>query len=139
MSPPALLLWLKFTPATSRDRRYTDVSDSACGLYEIVGLGFGMVNPPNTNAAVSGMPADQAGVAAAVASTSRLIGISLGVAVIGSIVVSSQNAGGGSIAAASHAGWWICVASAIAVVVIALVSTTERALNTARLVEATTA
>ena len=107
--------------------------------YSVFGLGFGMVNPPITNAAVSGMPADQAGVAAAVASTSRLVGISLGVAIIGSIVVSSQDAGGGSIAAASHAGWWICVACGLAVVVLALVSTTERALNTARLVEAASA
>ena len=107
--------------------------------YSVFGLGFGMVNPPITNAAVSGMPADQAGVAAAVASTSRLVGISLGVAIIGSIVVSSRDASGGSIAAASHPGWWICVACGLAVVVIALVSTTERALNTARLVEAATA
>ena len=107
--------------------------------YSVFGLGFGMVNPPITNTAVSGMPADQAGVAAAVASTSRLVGISLGVAIIGSIVVSSRDAGGGSIAAASHPGWWKCVACGLAVVAIALVSTTERALNTARLVEATTA
>jgi EmrB/QacA subfamily drug resistance transporter len=107
--------------------------------YSVFGLGFGMVNPPITNAAVSGMPADQAGVAAAVASTSRLVGISLGVAIIGSIVVSSRAAGGGSIAAASHPGWWICVACGLVVVVMALVSTTERALKTARLVEAATA
>ena len=107
--------------------------------YSIFGLGFGMVNPPITNAAVSGMPADQAGVAAAVASTSRLVGISLGVAIIGSIVVSSQDAGGGSIAAASHLGWWICVACGLVVVAMAFISTTERALNSARLVEAATA
>jgi EmrB/QacA subfamily drug resistance transporter len=107
--------------------------------YSVFGLGFGMVNPPITNAAVSGMPADQAGVAAAVASTSRLIGISLGVAIIGSIVVSSREAGGGSIAAASHAGWWICVACGLAVIVMAIVSTTERALKTARLEEPATA
>jgi EmrB/QacA subfamily drug resistance transporter len=107
--------------------------------YSVFGLGFGMVNPPITNAAVSGMPADQAGVAAAVASTSRLVGISLGVAIIGSIVVASRDADGGSIAAASHPGWWICVACGLAVVVMAFISTTERALNTARLVEAATA
>jgi EmrB/QacA subfamily drug resistance transporter len=107
--------------------------------YSVFGLGFGMVNPPITNAAVSGMPADQAGVAAAVASTSRLVGISLGVAIIGSIVVSSRDAGDGSIAAASHPGWWICVACGLVVVVVGVISTTERALNTARLVEAATA
>ena len=108
-------------------------------VFVLFGVGFGLVNAPITNTAVSGMPADQAGVAAAVASTSRLVGISLGVAIIGSIVVSSRDAGGASIAAASHPGWWICVACGLAVVVLALVSTTGRALNTARLVEATTA
>jgi EmrB/QacA subfamily drug resistance transporter len=106
--------------------------------YSVFGLGFGMVNPPITNAAVSGMPADQAGVAAAVASTSRLVGISLGVAIIGSIVVSGRGAAG-SIAAASHPGWWICVACGLVVVAMAFISTTERALNSARLVEAATA
>jgi EmrB/QacA subfamily drug resistance transporter len=107
--------------------------------YSVFGLGFGMVNPPITNAAVSGMPADQAGVAAAVASTSRLVGISLGVAIIGSIVVSSSDESGASIAAASHPGWWICVACGLAVIVMAFLSTTERARNSARLVEAATA
>jgi EmrB/QacA subfamily drug resistance transporter len=104
--------------------------------YSVFGLGFGMVNPPITNTAVSGMPADRAGVAAAVASTSRLVGISLGVAIIGSIVVSTRDASGGSIAAASHSGWWICVACGVAVVVMAFFSTTERALDSARQVEA---
>jgi hypothetical protein len=68
-----------------------------------------------------------------------LVGISLGVAIIGSIVVSSRDAGGGSIAAASHPGWWICVACGLVVVAMAFISTTERALNSARLVEAATA
>src|SRR5215218_9901258 len=54
--------------------------------YSIFGLGFGAVNPPITNAAVSGMPASQAGVAAAVATTSRQIGLTLGVAVMGAMV-----------------------------------------------------
>jgi MFS family permease len=103
--------------------------------YLVFGLGFGMVNPPITNTAVSGMPPDQAGVAAAIASTSRLVGISLGVAIIGSIVVSAEHAAGTSIAAASHPGWWIGVACGVAVVALGLVSTTERALSSARLVE----
>ena len=51
------------------------------------GIGFGAVNPPITYTAVSGMPNNQAGVAAAaVASTSRQVGQTLGVAIIGSIV-----------------------------------------------------
>src|SRR5665213_2810742 len=57
--------------------------------YAVFGLGFGLVNPPITNTAVSGMPPSQAGVAAAVASTSRQVGQTLGVAVLGAL------AGGG--------------------------------------------
>lgn len=53
----------------------------------LFGLGFGAVNPPITNTAVSGMPAAQAGVAAAIASTSRQTGRSLGVALVGALAV----------------------------------------------------
>ena len=53
--------------------------------YFLFGIGFGMVNPPITNTAVMGMPEAQAGVAAAVASTSRQVGQTLGVAVAGAI------------------------------------------------------
>ena len=56
--------------------------------YLAVGLGFGMVNAPITNAAVSGMPTSQAGVAAAIASTSRQVGASLGVAIAGTVLTS---------------------------------------------------
>ena len=61
--------------------------------YVVFGLGFGFVNAPITNAAVSGMPRAQAGVAAAIATTSRQVGQTLGVAVVGAIVAS--HAGGG--------------------------------------------
>ena len=54
--------------------------------YVLFGLGFGFVNAPITNTAVAGMPRAQAGVAAAVASTSRQIGQTLGVAVIGAVL-----------------------------------------------------
>ncbi len=54
--------------------------------YLLLGLGFGLVNPPITNTAVAGMPVAQAGVAAAVASTSRQTGNVLGVALVGSLV-----------------------------------------------------
>ena len=49
-----------------------------------------MVNAPITNTAVSGMPRAQAGVAAAVASTSRQIGQTLGVAVIGAVLAAGR-------------------------------------------------
>ncbi|MEV4266259.1 MFS transporter [Kribbella sp. NPDC049584] len=54
--------------------------------YLVFGLGFGMLNAPITNAAVSGMPRSQAGVAAAIASTSRQVGASLGVAIAGTVL-----------------------------------------------------
>ncbi len=58
--------------------------------YVVYGIGFGFVNAPITNAAVSGMPRAQAGVAAAIASTSRQVGATLGVAVVGSLLASSD-------------------------------------------------
>ena len=51
--------------------------------YLVFGIGMGMVNAPITNFAVSGMPRDQAGVAAGIASASRQVGQVLGVAVWG--------------------------------------------------------
>ncbi len=52
-------------------------------IFAAFGIGFGTVNTPITTAAVSGMPLDRAGAASAVASTSRQLGISLGVALCG--------------------------------------------------------
>jgi EmrB/QacA subfamily drug resistance transporter len=54
--------------------------------YALIGTGLGWVNAAITNTAVSGMPREQAGVAAAVASTTRQVGSALGVAIIGSVI-----------------------------------------------------
>ena len=71
--------------------------------YAVFGLGFGAVNPPITNAAVSGMPASQAGVAAAVATTSRQVGLTLGVAVVGAMATARVDGSlHDQLAAASH-------------------------------------
>ena len=53
-------------------------------VFAVFGIGFSMVNAPVTTAAVSGMPTDRAGAASAVASTSRQVGVSIGVALTGS-------------------------------------------------------
>ncbi|MBV8991546.1 MAG: DHA2 family efflux MFS transporter permease subunit, partial [Solirubrobacterales bacterium] len=53
--------------------------------YLLFGAGGGLLNPPITNTAVSGMPPAQAGVAAAIASTGRQVGMTLGVAVVGAV------------------------------------------------------
>ncbi|MFF5076685.1 MFS transporter [Actinoplanes sp. NPDC000266] len=94
--------------------------------YLVFGFGFAMVNSPITQTAVSGMPREQAGVAAAIASTSRQVGTSLGVAVIGAVVAG----GSANFAEASHAGWWIIVGLGVAVLVLALVTTGRWARST---------
>src|SRR4051812_20902118 len=77
--------------------------------YVLFGIGFGFVNAPITNTAVSGMPRAQAGVAAAVASTSRQLGQTLGVAVIGAVLASgvSSSSYKEKFVSAAVPGWWI--------------------------------
>ncbi|HEX6347102.1 MAG TPA: DHA2 family efflux MFS transporter permease subunit [Umezawaea sp.] len=84
--------------------------------YAAFGIGFGMVNAPITNTAVSGMPTEQAGVAAAIASTSRQVGAALGVALIGAF-------------AGSAVGWWIIAGCGVAVAVLGAATTGQRALK----------
>ena len=100
--------------------------------YTIFGFGFGLVNAPITNTAVSGLPREQAGVAAAFASTSRQIGATLGVAVVGSAVtahvIGTFRTG---FPAASHIGWWILTGCALAVLILGLLTTGTWARSTA--------
>jgi EmrB/QacA subfamily drug resistance transporter len=100
--------------------------------YFIFGIGFGMINPPITNTAVLGMPAAQAGVAAAVASTSRQVGQTLGVAVVGAVAAAGAAKVGPGFVQASHAAWWIVTGAGATVLVLGLLSTTRRAEETAR-------
>jgi EmrB/QacA subfamily drug resistance transporter len=102
------------------------------GAYFLFGLGMGMLNPPITNTAVSGMPPAQAGVAASVASTSRSVGMTLGVAAIGAIAGGGITHGiGPGFAAATHPAWWTVVSLAAGVLVLAYVTTTRWAHGTA--------
>jgi hypothetical protein len=100
--------------------------------YVIFGIGTGMVNAPITNTAVSGMPLAQAGVAAAVASTSRQVGQTLGVAVVGAAVTSAMHGLlRAEFAQASQIGWWIITGCGAAVLLLGLVTTGRWALGTA--------
>lgn len=101
--------------------------------YVVFGIGFGVVNAPITNTAVSGMPRAQAGVAAAVASTSRQVGGSLGVAIIGAVVVSGLvGPFRTGFAPASHAGFWIMAACGGAVLLLGLLTSGRWARGTAQ-------
>jgi hypothetical protein len=102
------------------------------GSYGVFGVGFGFVNVPITNTAVSGMPRAQAGVAAGVASTSRQVGASLGVAVGGSIVGSTLRAAAHpDFAAATHAVWWLMALCGASIGALGFASTSRWARATA--------
>src|ERR1700749_2745513 len=114
--------------------RLTDATGAGflTASYMIFGAGFGLVNAPITNAAVSGMPRQQAGVAAGVASTSRQVGTSLGVAVMGSVL--SGNLHGAmrtGFVPASQLGWWIVAAYGAIVLILGIVTTGPWARRTA--------
>jgi MFS family permease len=103
-------------------------SDTALLLsYSVFGIGFGLVNAPISNTAVSGMPRERAGVAGAVASTGRQIGASLGVAVTGSLVAGATT----NFIAASHTAWDVIAGCGVAVFLLGVVSTGKWALRTA--------
>ncbi|HEY5308183.1 MAG TPA: MFS transporter [Casimicrobiaceae bacterium] len=96
--------------------------------YGIFGIGLGLVNAPITNTAVSGMPRSRAGLAAAVATTSRQVGASLGVALAGSLAGAGiESAHAPSFTAATHVFFWVSVALGLAIVVLGLASTGTRA------------
>ncbi len=101
------------------------------GALVVYGIGFGFVNAPITNTAVSGMPREQAGVAAAVASTSRQVGGSLGVAIIGSVVNTSAGIGKG-FAHTTHPAWWIVAVAGLLVLLVGLATSGARARESAR-------
>ncbi len=105
--------------------------------YVLFGVGFGFVNAPITNTAVAGMPRAQAGVAAAVASTSRQIGQTLGVAVIGAVLASGVAVAhtasyADDFTGASRPAWWVITGCGFAVLVFGALSSGAWARGTAR-------
>ncbi|MEU9730389.1 MFS transporter [Streptomyces sp. NPDC048002] len=101
--------------------------------YVLFGIGFGFVNAPITNTAVSGMPRSQAGVAAAVASTSRQLGQTLGVAVVGAALAAGIGASSyrDAFVGAAGPGWWILTGCGLAVLVLGLLTSGRWARATA--------
>lgn len=91
--------------------------------YALFGVGLGMVNPAISDSAVAGMPLSQAGVAAAIASTSRQVGASIGVAVSGTMVAVSR-AQGTDFTTATHAIWWVMTVCGATVLALGLASNT---------------
>ncbi|HWE58752.1 MAG TPA: MFS transporter [Solirubrobacteraceae bacterium] len=101
--------------------------------YAIFGIGLGLVNVPITHTAISGMPAAQAGVAGAIASSSRQVGSTIGIALVGAIVGTSANVRfGPGFAHATHPGWWLIVGFAAILFAVGALTTTQRAFASAR-------
>jgi EmrB/QacA subfamily drug resistance transporter len=121
----ASVLLTRLTPTTA--------TGYLLGAYFLFGIGAGLINPPITNTAVSGMPSSQAGVAAAIASTSRQVGMTLGVAVLGAISGGAiSGAVGPAFAAATHVAWWICAGLGLLSLVLGVLTTTRWAERTAK-------
>lgn len=101
--------------------------------YLLFGIGFGFVNAPITNTAVSGMPRAQAGVAAAVASTSRQLGQTLGVAVVGALLASGVGSSSykDAFVTAARSGWWVLVVCGLAVLILGAITSGRWARRTA--------
>lgn len=116
------VLFAAFSAETSTPLLFT--------AYVLFGLGFGMVNAPITNTAVSGMPRAQAGVAAAVASTSRQTGGTLGVAVIGAVLAAGA-AGGADFVEAARPAWWIITGCGLLALVVGAATSGRWAMATA--------
>ena len=75
------------------------------------------------------MPLDRAGAASAVTSTSRQIGVSIGVALCGSIAGSAMAHTGVDFAASARPLWFLFVAIGVVITALGFFSTTPRALR----------
>jgi MFS family permease len=100
-------------------------------IFAVFGIGFAMVNAPITTAAVSGMPTDRAGAASAVASTSRQVGVSIGVALCGSLAGAALAATNADFMASARPLWYLCAGLGVVIIVLAITSTSPRAMRSA--------
>jgi EmrB/QacA subfamily drug resistance transporter len=101
-------------------------------IFAVFGVGFSMINAPLTNAAVSGMPLDRAGAASAVTSTSRQIGVSIGVALCGSVAGSALWQSGSDFAAAARPLWFVCIGIGVVIFGLGILSTSQLAIRSAQ-------
>ena len=98
----------------------------------VFGAGFAMANAPITTTAVSGMPTDRAGAASAVASTSRQVGVSIGVALCGSLAGAALTASTAQYTADARPLWLMCALLGLAITALAIWSTSRPAIRSAK-------
>jgi len=101
-------------------------------IFTVFGTGFAMGNAPITTTAVSGMPTDRAGAASAVASTSRQVGVSIGVALCGSLAGAALTAGTTQYTADARPLWLLCAILGLGMTALGIWSTSRHAIRSAR-------
>jgi EmrB/QacA subfamily drug resistance transporter len=100
--------------------------------YSIFGIGFGSVNAPISHTAISGMPREQAGVAAAINSASRQIGLAVGVAVAGILLGGANGVQPALLPQATHPAWWLVGGCGVGILAMAMVCTSSWGMETTR-------
>ncbi|RKR76658.1 MFS transporter [Frondihabitans australicus] len=106
-------------------------------IYALIGCGLGLINPPLTNTAVSGMPRSRSGSAAGVASTARQTGVSLGVALAGTITrVSGATSVGAGFTQSTTAMWWVMLGFALVILALAFWSNSAAATRSTQRIQA---
>ena len=96
-------------------------------IFVAFGITFGMVTVPINYAAVSGMPQDRAGAAAGITSTSKQIGISVGVALSGVLAAGALSPPMGDFTDSADPLWVFTFALGLAIAALGIASTSPRA------------
>ena len=96
-------------------------------IFVAFGITFGMVTVPINYAAVSGMPQDRAGAAAGITSTSKQIGISVGVALSGVLAAGALSPPMGDFTPSADPLWAFTFALGLAIAGLGIASTSPRA------------
>jgi predicted MFS family arabinose efflux permease len=100
-------------------------------IFAVFGAGFAMANAPITTTAVSGMPTDRAGAASAVTSTSRQVGVSIGVALCGSLAGATLTASTAQYTADARPLWLLCTTLGLGMTALGIWSTSLHAIRSA--------
>jgi EmrB/QacA subfamily drug resistance transporter len=100
-------------------------------IFTAGGITFGKVTVPINYAAVTGMPQDRAGAAAGITSTSKQIGISVGVALSGVLAAGALSPPMGDFTDSADPLWLFTFVLGLAIAVLGIVSTSPRAQRSA--------